>query len=303
MARFQGPLNCDTGNPDGHYFVSAMEGVLASGAASTVYANGSAGSYFVTIPASNAASFIIPLSLMRFRYGVQDQLQEQFGSNRAGGAQGNAVGSFTTASTAATTAGINVSFTVLSTVGFVAGTAVLVDSVASGVQEYANIVSITSATVMVLNKLVNAHAAGAWIAAGAFTTPASITGFPPFKAATQFTPVTTPRPKGILFKQIYPVYTNLGAVVTSSTIGLYGTTINPNNAARTVNAIIPVAQNGMNLAVTAQPNITPITVPLANQIYQNTKYTEFYIAWTVTTSGSGTVALDGVFIDATFNDN
>lgn len=69
---------------------------------------------------------------------------------------GTATGVSTTA-TVSISSGELVSVTVLSTAGFSANQYVLVDTVGSGVQEYCQIQSITSSTVMVLLSVVNDH--------------------------------------------------------------------------------------------------------------------------------------------------
>lgn len=292
MSRTQGRVDGDTGYGDGHIFFSALDGTLTLGAG-TATRNGS-GSFSLNIGASATTVLTIPLSALLFRYGVQDWLQEQFGSGQAGGAQGFSVGGATCLSTASASAGTSVAVTVNTTVGFTAGRDVL-----AGTQK-TSIVSITDGTHMVLAILTATLASNSIITENLFTTPAGVTGPPPFTGTTQFTPVTAPRPKGIGIKAIYPVYAIAGASLTLNTIGLTKTVFTPGNTAPVVTSLLADAANGLGTATNAQPYLTPIN--FATPVpYQVSKYSEYSIEWDVTTAAGGSVQLFGIFIDVAYN--
>jgi hypothetical protein len=245
----------------------------------------------------------MPLGDILFRYGLQDDLQEQFGTGQPVGAQGLQVGSPQTLSTGSSLAGANISVAVLSSVGFTVGTWAVVDTVASGLQETQLINAIPDATHIQFATLKNAHTTPFPIAANIFTTPAGVSGPPPFTGITQLTAVTAPRPKGILFKAIYPVYQLTTAAQTTNTIGLTKTTF-ANVTAPVVTNIIANANNGLAVATNAQPYVTPIPVPVASQVYQTSRFTEYVIEWDITPSGATAIALlFGIFIDVSYNLN
>lgn len=301
MSRTKDRLDCDTGYTDGQIFISALDGTLTSGTGTATRT--ASGNYGLSLGNSITAVLVLPLSSLILRYGVQDFLQEQFGSTTAIGAAGKAVGGITTATTASFVAGTSVNVAVLSSVGFTVGGAVLIDTVASGVQEKAFISAIPDATHLTFNLIANSHSSTCWVTHNLFTTPADVTGIPPYAGISQLTPVTSPRPKGITIKEIYPVYSVAGAALTTNTIGVTKTVINPSNVAPTITNILASAANGLSTATNAQPYITPIQVPIANAIYLNSKYTELYMEWAVSTAGGGTAVLNGVFVDITYNYN
>jgi len=293
MSRTQGRNDSDTGYADGQIFISAFDaaadpGTIAPGGATP-------GQRFVTI--TNPATITIPISSVLFRYGVQDWLQEQFGSARAGGAQGLPVGGFTTLTTAALVAGVNVSIPVINSAAFTAGRKITLDT--GGPIEYPTIVSFPDATHILVNQVLNAHASGVVISENLFTTPAGVTGAPPFTAASQLTPVTSARPKGILFREIYPVYTPLTTAPTALTIGLFQTVF-ANATAPVTTPIIAPANNGMPLTVATNPYVTPIQVPVAAQTWRTTKFADYSIEL-ISTGAAGTISFYGVFIDVAFN--
>lgn len=80
--RTQGMIQADTPNPDGHIFIPVQTANFAVGAGTNV----AAAPYGVN--PSAAATIVLPLSEIIFRYGVQDYAQEQWGSTASGGAKG-----------------------------------------------------------------------------------------------------------------------------------------------------------------------------------------------------------------------
>jgi hypothetical protein len=293
--RTQGRLDCDTPYADGHVFFSAFDGSFTAGTG-TPTRSGAAGSglYSMALAATDTASLVIPLSGLMFRYGVQDWLQEQFGSQIAGGAQGLAVGGYTALSTAAAGPGSNVSVPVNTSVGFTPGRAIK-----AGTQN-TFIVSIPDATHIVLQTLTATLATNSVLTESLFTTPAGVSGTPPYSGITQLTPVTVPRPKGIAIKAIYPVYSITTAAVTTNTIGITKTVFAP-NVAPVVTSVLANAANGLATAANAQPYITPINFAEPAS-FQVSKYASLNIEWDVTTA-AGTANLYGVFLDIKYNWN
>lgn len=290
MSRTQGRYDADTPYGDGHIFVSALDGTLTSGTGTATRAG--AGLFSLNLGATDTAILSIPLTSLIFRYGVQDYLQEQFGSTNAGGAQGKPVGGFTAVVTTQATAGSAVNVAVNTSVGFTKG-----DNVNAGGQ-FTFITAIPDTTHITLNTLTANLTVNSTIAQNVFTTPAGVSGPPPFTGVTQLTPPTAPRPKGIGIRAIYPIYSIAGAGLSTNTIGLTKTVFSP-NAAPVVTSLLANAANGLATATNAQPYLTPINFasPIPMQV---TKYASYSIEWDVTTA-AGTAVLYGVFIDVNYN--
>jgi hypothetical protein len=298
MSRTQARLDGDLEYKDGLLWIPILTSYFTTSAGTLTESRPGAGRVAASLGAAGAYVAMIPLGNLLFRAGVQDDLQEQFGSANAGGAQGLPVPGFTTYTTASLAKGNNVSIPVITSGSFAVGHYVTLDTVASGVQEFPLIVSIPDATHIVVNQILNTHATNAPLSDNVFTTPAGVTGRPPFTGITELTPVTSPRPKGIKFKAMYPVYTITGAVLTTNTIGLTQTVFG-NNLAPVTSNIIAVAANGLATAVQANPYLTPIAVPSAAAIFRTTKFAEYVIEWDVITTG--TALLEGIFLDISFN--
>lgn len=298
MSRTQGRSDGDLGYADGHIFIPASAGQLTSGTGT--FTRNASGSASLNLGNSQTAVLIMRLDALIFRYGVQDWLQEQYGSQQAQGAQGLPVGGYTTYSTASISAGSNVNIAVKNSANFTVGRTLVVDTVASTVQEFPVITAIPDATHITVNVIANSHSSGCILVENAFTTPAGVTGPPPFTGVTNLTPVTAPRPKGILFREIYPVYAVAGAALTTNTIGLTKTVFS-NNVAPAVTSLLTDAANGLATATNAQPYLTPIQIP--SPAYQTTKFASYILEWDVTTAGGGTAELFGVFMDIGFNFN
>jgi len=290
--RTQGRLDCDTPYGDGQIFVSALDGTFSTGTG-TVSRTGSG---LLAYSVAAAAVLMIPVSTILLRYGTQDWLQEQFGSAQAGGAQGLVPNGYTANVTTLSGTGSNVNVPVGSSLGFTVGRAV--SAGVAGVQKTI-ITAIPDATHITLANVTVALAVGSTITESLFTTPAGVTGTPPYTGSSQLTPVTSPRPKGIAIKAINPVYTVTGTAATVNTIGLTKTVF-ANITAPVVTNIIANAANGLQTAVSATPYLTPINIAQP-VIFQNTKFSELLIEWDIT---PGTTALlYGVFLDVVYNFN
>ena len=301
MSRTQGRVDSDLPYADGHIFVPILPQYVTSGAGAT-FNRPAAGLYATSLPTTATAYVaMIPLGSLLCRTGVQDDLQEQYGSLAAGGAQGLPVPGQVTFSTSSISAGSSVSIPVISSVNFSIGQYVTIDTVASGVQEFQQITAIADATHITVGAVKNSHTTPFPVSGNVYTNPAGVTGRPPFTGTTQLSSVVAPRPKGIAFKAIYPVYT-IGAVnATLNTIGLTQATFINNAAVPTASNIIAVAANGLGTTFGANIQITPIPVPVANQGFRTTKFSEFVLEWDFTTGSGGTGLLYGVFLDVSYN--
>lgn len=297
MSRTQGRLDSDTFYSDGQIMLSALD--LASVGGVGVLTRVAAGQYSLRFSNLTAAVVVAATLKNIFRSGVQDWLQEQFGSQNAGGAQGKAVPGYTNYTTGSLAAGTNVSIPVLNSgwatgpiySGFKIGDIVTLDTVASTVQEFPQIVSIPDATHIVVNVIKNVHSTNAPVSSNAFTTPAGVTGPPPFTGVSEFTPVTAPRPKGIKIKRVTIDYQITGANgITIPTFGLFQA-IYANGVAPTINTLIAQATNGLQTAANANPYTTVIPVPFANQTFL-TAPNEVITAELDFTSGASASVLD-----------
>ena len=273
-------------------------------AAETVKATAiAAGEYsWRTQSASLPYKFAGAASGLIFRLGQQDDYQEAFGSARAGDAVGAPVGFPQTLVTASTVAGSAVTLTVMSSVNFAVGQFLTVDTVASGVQEFAEITAIGSGTSITVNKLVNAHTANFPIAAGLFTTPGPRIGRPPFTGLSQLTPQTVAPGKGINFQQLNVIIAINATAITVPTVGMYVAQF-VNGVAPTITAIIPQATNNLPTAAAAQPYVIPVPVPVANQGFIVTRDTVVSVELDFTTGASGSVDVLGFELYGQYNYN
>ena len=290
VIRTQGILQGDTGYPDGQIFIPASS-AFVTGTAGTWTRVGS-GNNALVLGNSSTTLLTIPLAPAIFRYGMQDWLQEQFGSGQAGGAQGFPVGGYTTLSVGSTAAGAGANIAVLNSANFTVGRAVLCAA------QKTIITAIPDATHITVAALASTLAAASVVTENLFTTPAGVSGFPPYTGITELTPATSPRPKGIAIRQIYPVYLVAGASLTTNTIGLTKTVF-ANATAPAVTNLLTDAANGMPVTTQATPYVIPIQIP--TPAFQTSKFAEYTIEWDVTTAGGGTADIYGVFVDIAFN--
>jgi hypothetical protein len=144
-----------------------------------------------------------------------------------------------------------------------------------------------------------ASARGLTSPSNAFSTPAGVSGPPPFTGVTQFTPVTSARPKGIQINSISAWYQVGSANATVNTIALYQT-VAANATAPAVTTVL--AASNLTLTAAATPYLT--TVSLSSPAYLNTLNAAFSLEWNVTTGAStGTASIWGVFLNVTYNYN
>ena len=299
MSRTQRGWDTDLPNLDGIIEFSPTDMMVASGSGTTALTRIASGEWSLRLSTTTATQLGIPFSGIIKRFGVQDDLQEQFGSSRAGGAQGLAVGWPTTLSTSSASAGSSVSVVVLSSVNFFAGQYVLVDTVASGVQEYTQVISIPDGTHLVMN-LANAHTTPFPIAANVFTTPAGVSGSPPYTGVTELTSVTSFRPKGIFIKQVTARYIINTTNITVNTIGITAVPYTNNVAVPAATTILTNAANGLATTASANPYVTPIPIPVANQLWLTGRNTSYVIEWDITAAASGSVDVIALDVDVNF---
>src|SRR5271156_4374641 len=106
MPRTQTRVDGDLGYADGQIFISALD-MASVGAGAVTATRNASGSYSLNLAASQTVVLAVSLSNMIFRYGVNDYLQEAFGSAQSNGATGLPVGGYTTLSTASATGPAN----------------------------------------------------------------------------------------------------------------------------------------------------------------------------------------------------
>lgn len=303
MPRFQRHISCDNGYPDGQIFISALDFTVpaaAQGGIVTVptYTNTTPFTEYIQVPASTAAGTIhFPLSKFLFRLGMQDGLQEQFGSS-FGGAQGMAVNNPITWTTSSISAGSSVSIPVANSAGFVAGNYVTVDI--AGTQEKPLITSVPDSTHIVVNTITASHSSGIQVGQNPFTTPAGVSGAPPYTGLSQLTPVTAPRPKGIQVNSISLIYQVNSVNATSQAIALYST-IYKNAAAPVSTALITSGTNGLVSTAAANPVITTIAVP--TPAYLTSPFQEITVVYTPVTPSGSTINIYGIHVSVTYNFN
>jgi len=304
MSRSTGTKSQDTPFPDGMIPLLPGADILATGASgANALTRIAAGEFSLRATASGGTYVIMGgVSSMVFRTGVQDDALEFFGSLRAGGSQNLAINSPNTLSTGSIVGpGSLVTINVISTVGFSAGQYIVIDTVASGVQEFQQISSITSATAMVVKVLTNSHTNVFPVGANNFTTPYGASGRPPFTGLSQLTPQTVARPKGILIKQLDVAYIVNTTAITVPLVALYATPY-VNGVAPVPVALIPSATNGLATAASATPYVIPVPVPVANQSFVVTPDTAVTVEFDFT-NGTGTVDVLGFFLKCSYNYN
>lgn len=260
MSRTQSRVDSDQPYNDGVIHMGAIDFAQLSGASTLTKI--ATGEYSYHVAASvGAFAVLAQLTGAMFRIGVQDDLQEFYGSLRAGGASGKPIGAIQTLTTGSLVAGAPVNMAVANSGRFFVGNYVTIDTVASTVQEFALITAIPDATHITVQQIVNAHASGAPVSQGVWTTPASISGRPPYTGVTQFTPPIN-RPKGIAIKAVSLAYLVTGASFTVPTVGLFSMAY-ANNIAPALTTLIAQGTNGLQTAAQANPYVT--YVPLAVQ--------------------------------------
>jgi hypothetical protein len=313
MSRTQGRSDSDTPYSDGQIFFSPSDFIYI-GTAGT-HTRAAQGNIYDLLAASTTYQLEIPLSGIIFRNGVQDDLQEFYGSGAgAAGAVGNAVfganaqasPGFQTFTTAALTAGTTTISVITGTgLGFVKGQVIMVDTAASGVQEKTTITATPTSTSIVVKGIANAHASGAVISSAGFTTPAGVTGRPPFAGTTSLSPVVAPRPKGLQINSLIFNYAvvNGSSALTTNTAGVTATQF-VNGAAPTITTLLTTAQNGLQTAAVGTAGFVYTTpVLISSPAFTVTPNTEVIVEWNVVTPAASTVAIYGVTANVTFNYN
>lgn len=262
MSRTQSRVDSDQSYKDGRISLGPTDFTQVSGASTITKI--ATGEYSYHVAASvGAFEAIAGCTGVLFRTGVQDDLQEFYGSLAAGGAQGKPVGATQTLTTNSLTAGTLVSIPVITSKNFAVGNYVTIDTVASTVQEFAVITSIPDATHIVVQQVANSHSSGAPVAQNVWTTPGSITGRPPFTGFSQFTPSSN-RPKGLSIKGIALAYLVTGANFTVPTVGVFATQYQ-NNIAASVTTLLAQGTNGLQTAAQTNPYVTNVPITLAAQ--------------------------------------
>lgn len=126
-----------------------------------------------------------------------------------------------------------------------------------------------------------------------FSTPAGVSGAPPFTGITQLTPVTVARPKGINITSVAPIFSPTAAV--TSTIAVYATPFVSNAVPVTASLLAPTAVVG---TIQANPRVAATQV-LSGYIV--TPLTEVVIEWVISAATSATIY--GLVVGVTYNWN
>lgn len=126
-----------------------------------------------------------------------------------------------------------------------------------------------------------------------FSTPAGVSGAPPFIGLSQLTPVTAARPKGIQIVSVAPIFSPTAAV--TSTIAVYTTPFVAAAAPVTTAILAPTAVVGTILA-TPRTAATPVT-----SSYIVTPNTEVVVEWVISAATSATIY--GMVVGVQFNFN
>lgn len=302
MPRSQRTLNADTAQPDGMINVSALDLTLLAGGGTGTLTRIASGEWSLRISTNTASVIAAAISGLVSRFGAGDDLQERFGSGIPNGANSVAIGYPSTLSTGSAVIGSSINIAVLSSVNFSVGSSVVIDTVASAVQEKTVITAIPDATHITVQTLASNHTTPFPLFSHVFTTPAGVSGSPPYTGVTQFTPVTAPRPKGIMIKQITPRYIINTASLTANTIGLTLLQYVNNVAPAAATNLLANAANGMGTTFRATPYVTPIPIPVASQNFLIGRDSEVVLEWDVTNNG-GTIDLLGIMLDVNFNFN
>jgi hypothetical protein len=123
-----------------------------------------------------------------------------------------------------------------------------------------------------------------------FSTPAGVSGPPPFTGITQLTPVTVARPKGISITSITPIATVTTLVASTFTL----------NQVAFVNGVAPAVTAIINALSAPIPvstdNVTPITI--AAPVYLTNLNAQYILNWNIT-AGAGT--LYGIRLGVQYN--
>jgi len=142
--------------------------------------------------------------------------------------------------------------------------------------------------------------------AGPGTTPAGVSGPPPYKTSSGkpiwLNPVTTNRPKGITFLDFTLAYLIGGAALTTHTIGLTSSLFK-NNTAISVATIITNAANGLATATQTLPYVTKVSVAAASQVYEIADLTNYMLELDVATQTAGTYRMYGGWLHVMYNYN
>jgi hypothetical protein len=292
MSRTQGRNDSDIGYTDGKLFVAVNLGMFTTVGTGAGAASSAVGVVGVT-SGSTQSVVDIPLSQLIYRTGEQDWLQERFGAASLAGAQGLPVPGQFQYTTASLAVGA-VSIPVFNSGNFTVGNILTVDTVASSKQEFPTITSIIDSTHIGVTPLTQTHSSGILVTQNEFTTPAGVTGPPPFTSNNSLTPVTAPRPKGVSFKSIAPVWIPGATAPTGNAITMTKT-VWGNAAAPVVTTILASTNLSLATGTTALTQNVPLT-----PAYQTSLLAEYIIRWTIT---GATATLYGIYVTLDFNYN
>ena len=315
--RTQGRFDSDTGYGDMNVFVGAGN-FQSLGSGTAALTRGGKGLIYQQVAASQDVILAAALSKLLFRTGLLDDLQESFGTggNQPGpvtggtGLYGTGSGMtganglvanypYTKSSSSVSASSGAVNIPVVDSQGFVAGNFVAIG--AGAVLEIQQITAVPDGTHITVAQLKFAHTTPFNIVQNPFTTPAGVSGRPPFTGVTQLVPVTAPRPKGINISDVVLHYAVGVNNLTSITAGL-SQTLFVNGVAPAVTDILAPAANGLVVTAAALPYSTRLAV---NSGWLTTDQAEYILEVEAVTPSTASSAfyLSGASVHGTYNFN
>jgi len=125
---------------------------------------------------------------------------------------------------------------------------------------------------------------------------------PAMNTGQEITPRTALKVKGIKPLSLKLRYLITGAALTAHTCRI-DKTVFANNVANAISAVLASGANGLATATQANPYVTLINFPVAQQVYMVTDNAELWFEVSVTTAASGAYRLYGVEFVFEFNYN
>jgi hypothetical protein len=144
-------------------------------------------------------------------------------------------------------------------------------------------------------------AAGAAVVYGATqSSPADVTGRPPFTGASYLSPVLQGRPKGFKLTDVtfvYQVTTNPLTAITCRVDKM----VHANNVANAITPVLATGVNGLQTAVQANPYVTKVSTPAA--VFNTTDNSDIIVEASVQTPAGGTARIYAMILHGVFNFN
>lgn len=127
-------------------------------------------------------------------------------------------------------------------------------------------------------------------------------GRPPFTGATQLTPRTADKLKGIKIGSVSVIYLITGAALLAHTCRL-DKTVHANNVANAITPIIASGANGLATATQANPYVTLVSLAANQFIYRVSSLSSYFFEISAQTNAGGAYRLYGIQMFCEFNFN